>query len=360
MLCPSSSQIYFKCSFRSLNTTTIFRCMELYRARSWALKSLPLALSACKNSQLKRINMIETEASEETIAEFFGSLNTIHFLTELCVERTYLGIQECEALGNLLTNSESKLEMLQICEAQLDDERMICLGNALSVNKTLKYLDLHLNNDSISLEGWQGTSQCLRNPDTALETLRFSDSTDADDEEATDKVAAMVRALERNSTLKRLNIGCTSYGYDINITENWVWELFNRVLCDKTSIINTYASKHTLHSFMISGSHWYVQFDKGKYSEVRESIMYSMNVNLNDDKAEVAREKILKHHFAGESAEKFTVFASMPESVLAHAIAWIGRDKLGHSLMYEFVRTFPHLLSTRIVPDDAAGKKRKR
>ena len=88
--------------------------------------------------------------------------------------------------------------------------------------------------------------------------------------------------------------------------------------------------------------------------------MYSMNVNLNDDKAEVAREKILKHHFAGESAEKFTVFASMPESVLAHAIAWIGRDKLGHSLMYEFVRTFPHLLSTRIVPDDAAGKKRKR
>jgi hypothetical protein len=61
--------------------------------------------------------MIEIEASEETIAEFFGSLSTINFLTELCIERTYLGIQECEALGNLLTNTEAKLQRLEVCEA---------------------------------------------------------------------------------------------------------------------------------------------------------------------------------------------------------------------------------------------------
>jgi hypothetical protein len=83
-----------------------------------------------------------------------------------------------------------------------------------------------------------------------------------------------------------------------------------------------------------------------------------MNVNKNDNK--VARQKISKHHFAGESADKFNFFASMPESVLVHANEWIGRDKLGHLLMYEFVRTFPHMVSTQIVTDDAAGKKRKR
>ena len=83
-----------------------------------------------------------------------------------------------------------------------------------------------------------------------------------------------------------------------------------------------------------------------------------MNVNKNDNK--VARQKISKHHFAGESADKFNFFASMPESVLVHAIEWIGRDELGRSFMYEFVRTFPHLFGNRIVPDDAAGKKRKR
>ena len=135
----------------------------------------------------------------------------------------YLGIEECEALGNLLTNSESKLQRLEVCKAQLDDERMICLGNALAINKTLQYLDLYINDESISLEGWQGLSRCLRNPDTALETLRFSDSTDDDNEAATDKVSAMVRALEGNSTLENLHVGCTSHGYDINITDKWVW-----------------------------------------------------------------------------------------------------------------------------------------
>ena len=63
------------------------RCMEIYQAMSWILKSLSLALSACKNSQLKRLNLIEILALDT--AEFFGSLSTIHFLTELCIERTY-------------------------------------------------------------------------------------------------------------------------------------------------------------------------------------------------------------------------------------------------------------------------------
>ncbi len=57
------------------------RCMELYRARSWTLKHLPAALSACKNSQLQRINMINIKASDKIIVSFFGSLSTLHFLT---------------------------------------------------------------------------------------------------------------------------------------------------------------------------------------------------------------------------------------------------------------------------------------
>ena len=112
-------------------------------------------------------------------------------------------------------------------------------------------------------------------------------------------------------------------------------------MLNMTSVINT-SSNHTLQSFMISGSHWSAQFYKGKYSEVRDSIMYSMNVNLNDDKAEVAREKILDHHLSDEHANK-SVFAGMSEPVLPHAIEWVGQDNDGLSAMYNLVRCLPTL-----------------
>jgi hypothetical protein len=170
-------------------------------------------------------------------------------------------------------------------------------------------------------------------------------------------LAAMLRALEGNSTLKELDIGYDSD--DALFIDAWVWELFDRVLCDKTSIVNTYTSNHTLCEFMIYG-YWRDFRDEGGYSEVQDHVDYLLSVNENDNKGEVARQKILEHHFGDESADNINIFSSIPESVLVHAIEWIGRDELGRSFMYEFVRTFPHLFGNRIVPDDAAGKKRKR
>ena len=258
----------------------------------------------------------------------------------------------------MLTNSESKIQRLEICEAQLDDERMICLGNALAVNKTVKYLDIDMEEENtLTSEGWRGLSQCLRNPDSALETLKFRDNCYDDEEVVAEGLAAILRALEGNSTLKELDIGYDSD--DALFIDNWVWELFDRVLCDKTSIVNTYTSNHTLCEFMIYG--YFRDFrDEGGYSEVQEHVDNLLLLNGNDNKGEVARQKILEHHFADESADNINAFGSMPESVLVHAIEWIGRDEHGRSLMYEFVRTFLNLFGTRIVPDDAAGKKRKR
>ena len=180
-------------------------CIDLQCSRSWTLNSLALALSTCKNNQLKRITIYDTDASDEASSRFFGSLSNIHSLSYLKIKEVRLGRLGGEGLANLLRHSDSNIRRLEICNAQLDDEHLVCLGNALAANKTLKYLELVLL-DSISVEAWQAFSQGLRNPDSALETLSFQDKND-DDDIMSEIVAAIVRALEGNSTLKTLDIG---------------------------------------------------------------------------------------------------------------------------------------------------------
>jgi hypothetical protein len=76
-----------------------------------------------------------------------------------------------------------------------------------------------------------------------------------------------------------------------------------------------------------------------------------------EDKAEVARQKILKYHFSGGKKD-IQVFARMPENHMPFAIAWIGRNKLGYSVMFDFVSSFPALFDIRHGP--AAGRRVKR
>jgi hypothetical protein len=344
-------------------------CFDLQCSRSWALNSLALALSACKNTPLKRINLTNTEASDETFARLFGSLSNIHSLTELCIKETRLGRLGGEGLGHLLQHSDSNLHRLEIYSAQLDDERLVCLGNALAVNKKLKYLDLDME-DSISVKSWQAFSQCLRNPYSALETLKFRDNND-DDDVMSEIVAAIVRALEGNSTLKTLDIGHDCGGGPF--IKEWVWELFDRVLCDKTSIAATYSSNHILQEVNIL--HYFRDFRDDFYDdddsdcEGMNKFRDSLHVNSTGDRSEVARQKILERHFAGGvsdiqyargNTDIAQVFSRAPDSVLVHAIEWIGRDDLGYSVMNDFVRGFPQLFGDRIGMQDAADRKRKR
>lgn len=346
--------------------------IELYGARSWTLNSLSAVLPAsCKNSRWKLININNTNAADdEAISRFFESLSNMHSLSELCLDKTSLGIRGVEGLANLLKHSATKIQSLEVCNAQqLDDERLVCLGNALAVNKTLKHLDLDMINDSISVEGWRGLAQGLRNPNSALETLKFRDDCSSGDDVLSKGVAEIVRALEGNSTLEKLDIG-DDCGF-IHI-EDWVWELLDRVLCDRTSIASTYSSNHTLQEVIIYDyfRDFRDDFDDDAFSEVQVNVRDSLHVNENDNKSEVARQKIFERHFAGGSVENVSfargstdiaqVLASMPESVLVHAIEWIGRDSLGYSVMNDFVRGFPHLFDPETGPRAAAVRKRKR
>ena len=162
-----------------------------------------------------------------------------------------------------------------------------------------------------------------------------------------DGFMSIFTALVGNSSLKELNVR-----YNGKIIDPEVSTYLSCVFCDKTSIERTYSSNHTLQSL------------RGYYScaDFRFDIIgyfYSvLDMNKFEDKVEVARKKILNYHFSGGSGD-LNVFATMPETLMPHVIAWIGRNKMESNLMFNFVRGFPVLFNVS-KQSTSEAKKRKR
>jgi hypothetical protein len=268
-----------------------------------------------------------------------------------------------DRFSQALLHPECAIEILR-----QDYEGVTVLGYALTTNKSIKCLDL-TDNDTIKLEGLRGLLQCMRNPDTSLDDLVLKNC-GIDDE----GVVLIMEKVAHSVSLKTLNMSSnewiTSEGLitiyhamfncELSLQEIFLesnpgiywdnlkeedWLLLTRALCDTSSINNTYYSNHTIQSIEVDD---YDQYEDRDYDDPFHDLMFQISVdrrdlmcmNNNENKVEVAREKIMKSHFAGEAVD-ISVFALMPEALLPHAIEWIGRDRLGFSLMYQFVGGYP-------------------
>ena len=74
-------------------------------------------------------------------------------------------------------------------------------------------------------------------------------------------------------------------------------------------------------------------------------------MNKNENKSEVARQKILKYHFADEG-NNANLFYRMPVIMMPFAMEWIGRTSLGFALMYNVVRGDPARLTFLILQSE--------
>lgn len=277
------------------------RFVELYEAGPRTFSSLVNVLTACKTSRLEGLSIGSRSISVEGIVVFLDSLINKSSLLELRLQHMNLQTMGCESLAKLIENPLSNIQTLKLLDVRLGANGVARLGNALAFNKTLQY------------------SPCL----------------------------------------KKLHLYLVQE--DADTVFDRAWEVLDRVLCDKTDIGSTYFSNHTLERLIIREHVW----DDNRFIllGVEKHIPYDIHVSLalngNKDKVEVARQKILKGHFQGGHAD-FHVFTCMPESVLVHAIEWMGRNnKPGLKLMYDFVRGYPTLFCTRDGSGDVAVKKRK-
>jgi hypothetical protein len=250
----------------------------------------------------------------------------------------------------------------------LDDEGVTYLGEALAVNKSVQYLALD-SNESITNDGWRVFFTCMRNPYSSLKELDLLGCS-IDDE----GVATIMNALEENTSLKRLSLesnqttsrglmtifnallNCEVSVENMDLRDNWInfeelteedWRVLSRALCDKSSIDSICSSNHTLFSLELGD----FENTEDWLDEVWSGIESLLSMNINPNKAEVARRKILKHHLSDEHAD-MSVFALMQETVLPHAIEWIGRDNHGLSAMYNLARCLLFDVNIKISCED--------
>ena len=146
---------------------------------------------------------------------------------------------------------------------------------------------------------------------------------------------------------------------DESITERG-WEAISTLLCNKTSIMNTYNSNHTLQCVFGDGN---------PPADVPGDLDLYLEMNRNKDKAEVARQKIFKIHFSTESegASKIQMLLDTELEMIPSAIAWIGRpihanwngtNVSGLSLMYNLTRRLPDLFDSSAHKKPSAATKR--
>ena len=234
------------------------------------------------------------------------------------------------------------LQVLVRLVSNMNSLRSLCLGS----------------NRSVTPVAWQLLTDYLQRPSFVLKSFDLSDNNIDDD-----ALIAFAGALEHNKTLKQVDLEGI---YDDEtdelvylITEKG-WGAVSTLLCNKTSILKTYTSNHTLKEL---GSHH-------DDMNLPDDLVSYLELNENKDKAEVARQKILQTHFTTEDLDssKMQVLLDMALEVMPIAIEWIGKPThddwkgervSGLSAMYNLTRRLPDLFDSN-AQKRPRGAKRKR
>jgi hypothetical protein len=223
----------------------------------------------------------------------------------------------------LLQDPNAILEELGLVndDAPITNEELEALTDALETNSSLKILTL-LANNSISTDRLMDFFAVLLNPTSKLEILVLYDS------HINDTVMnSFADALTNNHKLQQLCFGnCDSV--------NGGYAALTRTLCNKSSILSTYHSNHTLNMLY---AREFPLLDGSMF--LPEELTSLLQINKYNNMNQAARLKIIKTHFSGNDI-KMEPFTKMTISVRPHAIAWMAKDM--H--LYRFLRAMPSLL----------------
>mmetsp|Transcript_18062 Transcript_18062/g.30467 ORF Transcript_18062/g.30467 Transcript_18062/m.30467 type:complete len:567 (+) Transcript_18062:253-1953(+) len=234
-----------------------------------------------RNSKLKKLDLSLNNIDDEGLQSLLRGIANCRNLVELNLfGNNVITVVGLRALSGFFQSKSCRLESLNLASMGVDDERTIVLATGLTTHKSLKHLNLSQND--IGDEGIAAlVSGITAAANTSLETLNLSRnafttagvrslSTLIQSERSTlkdlsindmriddDGISILADALTNNTSLESLCLnldGSTSAGKKTLL----------RLLCDTSSINNTYLSNHTLQTIG-----WYGQFiDGGKYFDL--------------------------------------------------------------------------------------------
>ena len=322
----------------SLKTLSLEGHRNKAKAASWAVFSKALA-----QSSIEVLNLNKSNIDNEALAQMGSNTK----LKRLELE----GMQNVDTTGwqkffELLSNSGSKLEELSLSFNSVGNEGVPSMVDALSGISSLTKLKLanQYGKEDITNSSWSTFSSLLGK--SSLVTLSIDVGVDEEVK------ACLASELANGSTLQTLILGGYSVSKGLGVLEN--------VLCNKTSIDSLYTSNHTLQEVLEKSR--YAASGTKKIKGLPGDINELMEMNKNANKADVARQKILRYHFfnGGDDINAQVLF-DMDMDVMPQVVAWIGKDAVGFPLLHRLIRGMPSLCDYRgnAALVEAERKKRK-
>eukprot|EP00984_Skeletonema_dohrnii_P005552 scaffold1956_cov93-Skeletonema_dohrnii-CCMP3373.AAC.2 len=310
------------------NTLTILRFVD-FDIGPGCGHNIAMAVEQCRHNSLIRFDLENSNGSEESFSEIATALGTQSQLVELLLGRNNIGRDGCVALGNTLRGwRSSNLKFIALSNNNIDDLGLQALVEGMSNCSILE--DLYLsNNRSITAAGLRFMSPLLQSESCSLQCIML-DNINFGDEGA----IVLAEGLRGNKSLSRLVFAPTSAGVtDVG------WSAFSKLLCDTSSINNTYLSNHTLE--------WVGDTFYGMTipPDIRLCIAWN-----KDQRTDAAVRKILTSH----SHFDMKPFFQWKLKFLPVMVAWFERaqgnesekslERRKLSSMYDFVRDMPMLV----------------
>jgi hypothetical protein len=296
--------------------------------------------------RLEKLHVADDYFSSHSLARSLANSLLHHIATLRCLNLSKLdGYYLAQVVGwdtlfRLLERANSALEELKLSgnEYLIGDEYQVGdLTDSLVNNNMLRILDLS-NNGDVPGGSWADFSAILRNPNSALQELDLSGNSINDD-----TMFAFAENLASNKKLTKLNLGLHLTNQRYKVTPAGYAALSN-ILCNKTSILSTCHSNHTLKSIGHESNEELFPID----------LINLLRINEVSNQNQAARIKIIKTHLCGPNIN-MQPFMVMEVSLRPHALACMG----GVDNMYQLLRTMPSLLERFVHKDDGNGRKRK-
>jgi hypothetical protein len=195
------------------------------------------ALGRMNHHSLEHLSMNGTGISDEGVTEVATALKLQVQLKSILLSNNNIGRDGCIALGSTLSRwpASNSLEVLNLHSNVIDDGGIQALVSGLMNCRSLTTMNL-ARNRSITADGLRSFYPLFQSESHSLEHFLLSGINFGDDGATT-----LAEGLRGNKSLKTLTFdveatGITTVG----------WSAFSRLLCDTSTVNNTYLSNHTL------------------------------------------------------------------------------------------------------------------
>ena len=300
---------------------------------------------------LKGLDVSGNAINDEGLQALAVGLRKLCTLERLDLSSNAIG---CEGLRALVATDISSLRSLDLSSNAINDEALGVFVEGIENFVNLERLNL-LHNNLITSSGLAVFAPIFHRKSCSLKEIDLH-PTNIDDSEA----KAFAEGLVGNGSLERLLFGYT------NLTAVG-WSAFSTLLCDTSSVNNTYLSNHSLKEI---GSRYLVS------NRVRDRFPSSFEryLKLNrQNEYDVPICKILMSH----SDLDMTPFLQWKLKILPFVLAWFERaqsccayleesiasfKRRELSAMYQFIHGLPLLVASSVYKQmgtDARSKKRK-